>query len=319
MRLKPSLMAAAVWMTAGCASFDAMPRPIFEADSAVSHATSTYRFDNVVATIAPLDLPARTVYRNRVAAAYMMAIDARYFEFRRGLSRNVKGGNVGFDLALLALTGGAAVWESAAADLAAAATGVAGARGTLNRELYFERALPALVSLMEAQRLQIRTSILRGLRQDESQYTVEELFADLARYEGSASIDAAIQRASEIAGQQAAEARLDFSRTIELCEAPDDVARARFDYVRELSTAAMSQTATVAARERFARAAVVAGAAGAQASDAADVREQQLQTIADYVLGICSAEGLDRFKAQVDPPAPAALPARPGQQGGNGE
>jgi len=301
MPLRRTLTAFAALMVAGCASFDGMPEPIFTADTAVANATRTYPLDAVVQTMAGQDGDFRKVYRNRVAAAYLMAIDARYFEFRRQLSRSMKGANLGFDFAVLALTGSAAIWENVAGDLAAAATGVAGARATLNRELYFERTMPALVSLMEAQRLEIRTSILRGLSQSEDEYTVQELFADLSRYEGAASIDGAIQRASEIAGQQAADARLDFSRTIELCEAPDDVADARRSYFIQLENG----RTTAAGRQRYARAAVVAGVAGAVATEDAAVHDQQQQAIADYLRGICTQATFDLFKQQVDPPAPA--------------
>lgn len=303
MRLYLGLVVGMAAAVSGCASFDSMPEPIFQADATVATVTKTYPFDGVVQAMAGQDADFRKVYRNRVAASYMLAVDARYFEFRRNLSRNVKGGNVAFDFALLGLTGGAAIWEKAATELAVAATAVAGARASLNRELYFERTLPALMSLMEAQRLDVRTSILRGLSQSEDQYTVQELFADLARYEAAASIDGAIQKASEIAGAQVLQSQLDFSKTIELCEAPDDVANERRSYFQQLETGRTS----LAGRERYARAAVIAGVTDAQATEDPLLYERQQQAIADYLRGICVQATLDVFKQQVDPPAPPAV------------
>jgi hypothetical protein len=302
MRVKHGLAAFTLLGTAGCATFDGMPQPVFPADATVARITAAYPLDTVVQSMAGQDGDARKIYRNRVAAAYLMAIDARYFAFRRGLSRNMKGGSLGFDLVLLGLTGSAAIWEQAADELAAAATGIAGARASVNRELYFERALPALISLMEAQRLDIRTAILRGLRESEDEYTVQELFADLARYEGAASIDGAIQKASEIAGQQSAQAQINFSRAIELCEAPDEVADARRIYFQQLETG----RSTDAGRQRYARAAVIAGVSGAQPSEDETVHLQQQQAVADYLRGICTQQTLDLFKQQVDPPAAGA-------------
>lgn len=281
---------------AGCASFDGMPEPIFAAKATVDDVTQTFPFDGVVVAMAGKEAGPRKIYRNRVAASYLMAIDARYFEFRRRLSRNVKGGNLGFDIALLGLTGTAAMFEKAADELAAAATGVAGARASLNRELYFERTLPALIGLMDAQRLEVRTAILRGLKESEDRYTVQELFADLARYEAAASLDGAIQKVSQIAGVEAAKAELDFSDTIELCEAPDDVAEARMAYAKELH---LGRT-TPAGQARNARAAVVAGLAGAEPTNDASAYAAQQQAIADALLEICTAETLATFKQQVD-------------------
>jgi hypothetical protein len=282
----------------GCASFDGMPEPIFKADATVAQVNARYAYDDVVDAIADKDdADDRKVYRNRVAAAYMMAIDARYFAFRRGLSRGMKGGNIGFDVALLSLTGSAAIWEKAADELAAIATGVAGARASFNRELYFERTLPALITIMEAKRLEARSTILRGLVQTEDEYTVQELFADLHMYEGAAGLDGAIQTASEIAAATKANAKYDYSRAVELCEAGADVVTARKAFMRELEDGRK----TPAGRARYARAAASAGVKDAEATAAPDAVLAQQQAIADYLRGICAIDLLDKFKADVGP------------------
>ncbi len=300
MKIRMAFAAMCAVTASGCASFDAMPEPIFHAKTVVGHVTKAYPYDVVVLHMAGQDAGYRKVYRNRVAAAYQMAIDARYFAFRRNLSRNAKGGNVAADLILLGLTGSASIWEKAADELAAAATAVAGARASVNRELYFERTLPALMTIMEAQRLDARTKILRGLAQSEDEYTVQELFADLGIYEASASLDGAIQKASEIAGAEALQAQLDYSKAIELCEAPDDVADNRRNLLQQLESGRSSD----AGRQRYARAAVIAGVAGAQATQDDTTYLQQQQAIADYLRGICTQATLDVFKQQIDSPAP---------------
>ncbi len=93
--------------------------------------------------MSPMTPDERTIERNRVVASYLMAADAKYDQFRGDLSRNVKGGNVAFDLATLGLTGLAlAPGRRLREDLAAGATVIGGARASLNRELYFEKTLP---------------------------------------------------------------------------------------------------------------------------------------------------------------------------------
>lgn len=292
---KGAALLAAV-MLAACSSFDGSPEPVFDADTTVADVQAKYPFDTVVDYVSSQDGDNRKVYRNRVVASYLLAMDARYFAFRRNLSRNLKGGNIGFDLALLGLTGSAAIWDQAASELAAAATAVAGARSGINRELYFERTLPALIALMEAERLSVRAEILRGLTQSEDEYTVQEAFADLHRYEAAASIDGAIQKASEIAGAHSAQARYDYTKAVELCEATDELADQRRAFFTELENG----RETAEGRERYARAAQVAGLAGAEATEDPAVAFQQQQAIADYLRGICAAPTLELYKSKVD-------------------
>ena len=285
----------------GCASFDGMPEPVFATDTAVSTITSRYAYDSVIVAMDGLDESGRAVYRNRVVTSYLMAIDARYFDFRRGLSREIKGGNIGLDIALLGLTGTASIWEKAADELAAGATAIAGGRASLNRELYFERTLPALITLMEAERLRVRTDILRGLARTESEYTIEEAFADITRYQSAATLDGAIARATASAAEDAREAEYDFDQAVVLCRPTPEAEQARRDLLNQLGAplATSGQTLTDG-RARLARAAIATGLIGTAPATDEDTTISQFEAVGTYVRNICTADGVRDFAAKID-------------------
>ena len=291
-KLKRAYILIAPLVLSGCASFDGMPEPVIQSKTAINAIEKNYQLDAVITAMASLEEGPRTNYRNRVVSAYLLALDARYFDFRRDLSRNIKGGNIGFDLALLGLTGSAAIWDSAAAELSAVATAIAGGKASLNRELYFERTLPALIALMEAQRLDVRSDILRGLTEIESEYTIEEAFGDLARYQAAASLDGAIQKASEVAAGEGSRAKYDYSKAVELCSPDPDVAEARRTLLRELNAGRQTSDG----RLRYAKAAVAAGMVDARPTEDDEVAFLQSQKIGDFMRNICTMDGVEKYK-----------------------
>lgn len=178
-------------MLAACASFDGQPRAILEPIEALpddySPIRSLERYANQP------DAARRRVFRNTVIGIYMSASDANFMEFRRMLSREVRGANFGLGSAFTALTGGATIaGERTANILAAIASGVSGIQGRLSSEVYFERTLPALITGMDANRTRVRADIVGRMTQDD-EYTLSEAFLDLARYEAAGSLDGAIE------------------------------------------------------------------------------------------------------------------------------
>lgn len=147
-------------------------------------------------------------WRNAVVLVRMGAADARYHEFRMNLSREVRGANFGLESVVLGLSGlGTVSGEGTANALAAAVAALTGARAALNREVYFERTLPALIAGMEVSRLEIATRIIVGLGKPENDYPLEVALLDALAYERAASLDQAIQIVTAEATREAAEAR----------------------------------------------------------------------------------------------------------------
>jgi len=303
-RLAYALFPASL-LLAGCTSFSGAPDPVITVAQA-DRMVALYPPDAVIAQLATYETDdERTTFRNRVVSAYLMASDAKYGQFRRDISKNVKGGNIAFDLATLGLTGLASRWTSAAKDLAASATVLGGARASLNRELYFERTLPTLLSLMDSSRLTVRSDILKGLSEPESLYTMQDAFSDLWRYQSAASIDGAIQQAAAAAAEEAKQAKLDYSKAVALCEVSDELGKGRKDIMRavekEARAAATEPDAAKAAEHRAVvqKVAVATGMADAEVAANEQATNSQLRAISDYLLTVCSPETLATFRSAV--------------------
>jgi hypothetical protein len=298
------IVASAACLSA-CASFDGAPKPVITVAQA-DQMVALYPPDTVIGQLATYQTDGeRTTYRNRVVSSYLMAADAKYDEFRRDISKSIKGGNVAFDLATLGLTGVASVWAKAADELAAAATVMAGSRASLNKELYFERTLPILLSLMDSSRLKVRSDILKGLSEPESTYTMQDAFSDIWRYQAAASIDGAIQQAAGAAADEAKQVKLDYSKAVALCEVSAELGKGRKDIMRgiekEKNQAATATDAAAAAAHRatIQKVAIAAGMTDAKVAADKDATEAQVNSISDYVLTICSPETLATFRGAV--------------------
>lgn len=194
-----------------CASFDGQQRPVMAANMPIPD-----RYDPPQALITYYgikDDSEQIRYRDSVIGIYMTAIDANYMDFRRRLSREVKGSGFGVGLGLAALTsGGAIAAERTANILSAAATGLTGAQGALSKEVYFEKTLPALFAGMDANRIRHRATIMRRMRDTPgSSYSLTEAFSDLASYEAAGSLENAIEMVTREASEQriAEQARFD--------------------------------------------------------------------------------------------------------------
>ena len=187
----------------GCASFNAMPRPVLDIDKTVALAQSTYGIETALANFTTA--PDKKAYRNRVILYHLAAADLRYLEFRTALSREVKGSNLGLDMAVLGLTGVGAIANSAANELSAAASALTGTRAAINRELYFQQTLPALIASMDASRMKLKIEIVKRMQLPVADYPLEQAFTDVIAYQMSASLDGAIQSVTVAAAADAAQ------------------------------------------------------------------------------------------------------------------
>jgi hypothetical protein len=295
--LVPALLLSA------CTSFSGAPAPVITTAQAQTLVSGNLP-NEVITRMAPMTPDQRTIERNRVVASYLMAADAKYDQFRRDISQNMKGGNVAFDLATLGLTGLASQWKRAADELAAGATVIAGGRASLNRELYFEKTLPTLLSLMDSSRLIVRSDILKGLAQPETVYTIQDAYSDIWRYQAAASIDGAIQQAAAAASDKAKEAEIDYARAVTYCTVPQAVATERQAIMWGLEDIATQAEAAPpeeaqAARKKIQQASVAAGVQGAQLATDVVAINAQLDSISDYLLGLCDAGQLAAFKTRL--------------------
>jgi|GEM_PF-3242406 len=146
-------------------------------------------------------------YRNYVIGAYLAAANDRYGEFTRRLRLQSRGSAVALDIAALGLASGASLaGERTANVLGAIAAALGGTRATLEREVYFDRTVPALIGAMEAARTRLRAVILVGLRRSADEYPLEAAWTDVQAYEAAATLDNAVQAITQDAANRVVEA-----------------------------------------------------------------------------------------------------------------
>jgi hypothetical protein len=219
-------LATALGLSA-CASFDGVPEPVLPVSTAVNLATTgEYGPQRAMwHATSDEDDDAKRLYRDAFIAIHLAAIDARYMQFRTDLSRQMKASNFGLDLGVLALTSaGSLAAERAANILSAGAASLTGARAALSKEVYFEKALPALIASMDARRLTEKARIIDKMRtKSVVDYTIPEALVDLAAYQQAASLDGAIEQVTTSAAAEKHEAERKYANLVETCNPEDGV------------------------------------------------------------------------------------------------
>lgn len=211
-----------------CASFDGIPKPVVPVEDVVRLATTgAYSAEAAVAIAqdATRDDEEKRRYRDAYIAIQLKAADARYLDFRTKLSRQMKGANFGLELGILGLTSaGAIASERTANILSAAASGLAGSKSALSKEVYFEKTLPALIASMDARRLTQKAGILERRRtRSVGEYPIEEAMIELGAYELAGSLDGAIEQVTSAASAERAQAQAAYDNVIATCFAEEGV------------------------------------------------------------------------------------------------
>ncbi|MXP10229.1 hypothetical protein [Pseudoblastomonas halimionae] len=150
----------------------------------------------------------KKAYRDEVLFTYLAAADARYVNFKASITSQRKYGNALMSVVGLYTSALASVASGGlATGFAASSTFVQGSQGSLNKDLFYEQTLPALINIMEAERTSVRNEInLRILRDratsDAITYTLAEVLTDIGRYENAASIEKAVATLTQRAAQE---------------------------------------------------------------------------------------------------------------------
>jgi hypothetical protein len=209
-----------ILLLSGCTSFDGRPSPVLSMTTAVNLVQETYPPSLAISTFNSKAASERRAYRDEVIFVYLTAVDARYQNFLIGLSRQNKGANLLLDSLTLGLTGGASLaGETTANALSAGAAFATGAQGKINERLFYEKSLPALVSMMEAERNKKKADIIKKVvKLDAADYGMAEALADISEFQDAATMERAITLLTEVAGAKSktASEELDTARQARL-------------------------------------------------------------------------------------------------------
>jgi hypothetical protein len=146
----------------------------------------------------------RRQLRDIIVLSQVRAYDIEFNDFEKSLYTYGNGLTTGSDLVLLVLAGlGATLWgASTKAALAAASAGVVGAQAAINKDLYYQKTLPALLAQMEANRSAVELRIFTGLNEEDAKYSLLLAYLDLEALKQAGGIPQAITNIT----QQAANA-----------------------------------------------------------------------------------------------------------------
>lgn len=201
----------------GCASIEGFPHD--PEDSATTLTALSPFFDgSEEAKYTQTDNPAiRQQLRDSIVLGRVRAYDIEFDAFERQLYGSGNAITTGSDLIVLILSGLAATTGDAGtkAALAAASAGVVGAKGIINKDLYYQRTIPALLAQMEANRERAKLVILQGLSRSDAEYSLWIAYLDLDTLKNSGSIPGAIANITQDAGnaKEAAQSAITFMRS----------------------------------------------------------------------------------------------------------
>ena len=197
----------------GCATIRGSQDPLPElrpSDQAVSMKVAVMNFYSSDASTRG-GLP-KAAYRNTVINEYIQRIKSRYDAFVDQLYSGDRATALGFDFLQLGLAGATGlVKQSAVDELATASTITAGARASIDKRVFYNRTITALVASMDADRASILADIARKRKLPASEYTLDDAFLDLNLLADAGSINRALSRINHNAeaDRAAEQARLD--------------------------------------------------------------------------------------------------------------
>jgi hypothetical protein len=197
----------------GCASFTGYPDDPVPPKSDLPALVGYFDPQRIVEYNSAFDPQTRRRLRDAIVWGRIASYDIMFRQFRRKLTAEANGTNIGSDLTILILNGVGATTGTAAtkAALAAASAGIVGAKGTISKTLFYEKTLPGLFSQMDASRTKILARILQGLSNDDSAYPLPLALIDLSAYADAGSIPGAIAGVTEQAALEKAKAEIDVS------------------------------------------------------------------------------------------------------------
>jgi hypothetical protein len=200
-------------LLAGCAPLLGYPKDPEDTDTTLANLQPYFSVakDVEYARAQPAE---RAQIRNEIIFARMRAYDITFADFEKRLYGDGNAVTLGSDLIGLVLGGLTATIGGAGtkAALGAASAGVIGANTAINKDLYYQKTIPALLAQMEADRLLAKSPIIAGMKLPDADYPLIQAYIDLDAYKNSGSIPAAINAVNKDAGNAKDDA-LDALRT----------------------------------------------------------------------------------------------------------
>jgi hypothetical protein len=159
----------------------------------------------------------RAKLRNDIIAKRVRGYDLAFSSFERQLLTSNNSLSLGTDLAAITLGGLIATvgGQQTKAVLGQISSGVVGANAAINKDLFYQKSIPALISQMKAERAKVLLVIITKSHLSDEDYPLYNSMYDLDEYRDAGSIPNAIAALTEVstADKNQAEAALTFIRS----------------------------------------------------------------------------------------------------------
>jgi hypothetical protein len=157
----------------------------------------------------PPDDSRRLALRNTIIINRMRVYEINFLRFKKRLWGDTNAIAAGGDLLVLALTGLAATTGNAGTKsaLAAASAGIVGAQGAINKDIYYQRTLPAVLSQIQANRDHVKAILIKGLSLKDSEHPLTMAGLDLEALQAASGIPDAVGVITGQAAQNQADAQ----------------------------------------------------------------------------------------------------------------
>jgi hypothetical protein len=191
-----------VGIMTGCAPLQGYPKDPEDTDATLVSLQPYFNGTADREYSAITDATQRKQKRDDIIRGRVWAYDIEFADFEQQLYGEGNAVSLGSDLVGLILGGLTATvgGKATKAALGAAATGVIGANNAINKDLYYQKTIPALLAQMDADRLQALAPITAGMKQSDADYPLIQAYIDLDAYKTAGSIPAAINAVNKNAG-----------------------------------------------------------------------------------------------------------------------
>jgi hypothetical protein len=190
--------------SAGCASFDGFQRHPEASSAPIDSRRALYYGLNADDDYYKAVAAARQPIRDKLVYGKMQVLEDDFQDFEQSLNSAGNYISVGGDLTALALSAAAAVTGTAATKsaLAAASGGIVGAQGAINKDIYYQKTLPALIAQMQANRAKVVLKITQNLKQSDTAYPLSAAELDLQALREAGGLLSAVNDISQQATTQ---------------------------------------------------------------------------------------------------------------------
>jgi hypothetical protein len=210
------VMISILVMCVGCAAIKNPGAPAQSFDEDKDIQALERRFGQASAITTYYAGPQTVTARNEFITGRLTLMNLQYIKFIRTFAASKAQLESAFDLLIAgvglatAVSGGAAV----KAALGASSAGLGATRTSIDKNFFYEKTVPALITAMNAQRKVVLIPILEGIKRDLESYPTALAVSDLAEYYFAGTFTGALQAIEKDAGvkEAAANQRIDIAR-----------------------------------------------------------------------------------------------------------